>query len=616
MKSRMIRTSSRGAIIAALVLNVLMTGASYGRPGSGNLVSDTTNPGPGTGLSGAGKGPSPVMLGKAGEYAILAKTGISTTGTTSITGNIGASPVAASYITGFSLNAPPSTYSTSATVIGKVYASDYDSPTPANLTTAVEDMMTAYTDAASRAPDYTELGAGDIGGMTLAPAVYKWSTDLLIPSDLTLSGGPYDVWIFQIAGNLTQNSGVKITLHGGALPKNIFWQVAGAATHETTTHFEGILLSQTAIILKTGATVNGRLLAQTAVVLDANTVVQPDMSEAQGAAVISGVVTSGGSTPVAGAKIVLLSGETRIDSTTSDSLGAYALTQVGVGAKQVQAAKAGFGTLTSQVSITSPTQTATVNFSFASAATLTVTVKKSKDGALLPGATLVLWRGSFRVESVKVDSTAKYMFDHLTAADNYSVTASAPDYFPTTATVAVIAGTPKSVTLQLVLKVPGKLKGTVKDKADKPIVNALVLLRRGSATGAILDSARTNASGAYVFDSIVPGTPNYWITVISANGTSTRENIIVASGATVLVDFNFAVTSIDPLLASGARGIRIVRSGSGLALDLGLSPFSRTVSIFGTSGSLKHRLVVPAGESKATVPASLAPVNGFLYQVK
>jgi hypothetical protein len=160
-------------------------------------------------------------------------------------------------------------------VTGKVYASDYDSPTPANLTTAISDLQTALTDAAGRAPDSSEQGAGSIGGMTLAPAVYKWSTDLLIPSDVTLAGGPNDVWIFQVAGDLKMESGVAIVLAGGALPKNIFWQVSGAVDLETTAHFEGVAICQTAIILKTGATANSRLLAETAVVLDANTVVQP-----------------------------------------------------------------------------------------------------------------------------------------------------------------------------------------------------------------------------------------------------------------------------------------------------------------------------------------------------
>ena len=219
--------------------------------------------------------PASVNLGKAGDFVILAKSGISTTGNTAVTGDIGVSPAAATYITGFSLIAPPSTYSTSALVTGKVYAADYDSPTPANLTTSVLDMQTAYTDAASRAPNYTELGAGNIGGMNLAPGVYKWSSNVLIPTNVTLTGGSKDIWIFEIAGNLTLSSSVKVILKGGALPKNIFWQVAGIAGFGTTSHIEGIVLSKTAIVLKTGASANGRLLAQTAVTLDANAVVKP-----------------------------------------------------------------------------------------------------------------------------------------------------------------------------------------------------------------------------------------------------------------------------------------------------------------------------------------------------
>ena len=109
---------------------------------------------------------------------------------------------------------------------GKVYAADYAAPTPSNLTTAIGDMELAFTDAAGRAPDVTELGAGNIGGMTLAPGVYKWGTGLLIPTDVTLTGSATDVWIFQIAQDLTV-AAPRSVLAGGALPKNVFWQVAG-----------------------------------------------------------------------------------------------------------------------------------------------------------------------------------------------------------------------------------------------------------------------------------------------------------------------------------------------------------------------------------------------------
>lgn len=219
---------------------------------------------------------SAVPLGVAGSFAILAKSGISTVPTSAISGDLGLSPAAATFVTGFSLsNDATNTFSTSPQVTGKVYASDYTSPTPTRLTTAVGDMELAFTAAAGRPASTTELGAGNIGGMTLTAGVYKWGTGLLIPSNVTLSGTANDVWIFQIAQDLTLSSGARIVLAGGALPRNIFWQVAGRVELNTTAHAEGIILSQTAITLATGASVNGRLLAQTAVNIDASTVVQP-----------------------------------------------------------------------------------------------------------------------------------------------------------------------------------------------------------------------------------------------------------------------------------------------------------------------------------------------------
>ncbi len=218
-----------------------------------------------------------VNLGTAGNFVILAKSGISTVPTSIITGNIGVSPIDASAITGFALSlSAGSPFATSAQVIGQVYAANYAAPTPVNLTTAVNDMQTAYTDAAGRTgPDFTELGAGQIGGLTLVPGLYKWSTDVLISSDVTLNGGPNDVWVFQIAGKITQANGTQVKLSGGALASNMFWQSFGDVSIGTTAHFEGIILAKTAINLGTGTSVNGQLLAQTAVTLAADTVTSP-----------------------------------------------------------------------------------------------------------------------------------------------------------------------------------------------------------------------------------------------------------------------------------------------------------------------------------------------------
>lgn len=217
----------------------------------------------------------PVDLGTALNYVILAKAGISNVPNSAVTGHIAVSPAAASFITGFSLTADPSNvFSTSTQVTGRVYAADFKPPTPSNLTTAVGDMQLAFTDAAARAPDVVELGAGDIGGMTLPAGVYKWGTGLLIPTDVTLDGGEKDVWIFQIAQDLTVGSGVEVALKGGGLSKNVFWQVSGLVTIGTTAHLEGVVLTQTSVTMKTGASLHGRLLAQTAVSLGGNTVVE------------------------------------------------------------------------------------------------------------------------------------------------------------------------------------------------------------------------------------------------------------------------------------------------------------------------------------------------------
>jgi hypothetical protein len=129
-------------------------------------------------------------------------------------------------------------------------------------------MEAAYTDAAGRAANVTELGAGDIGGMSLAPGVYSWSTGLTIPTDLTLAGGPSSIWIFQIAGTLSISSATQVVLSGGALARNVYWQVAGDTTLGTTSHFKGVILDQTAIVMNTGASLDGRALAQTAITLD------------------------------------------------------------------------------------------------------------------------------------------------------------------------------------------------------------------------------------------------------------------------------------------------------------------------------------------------------------
>ena len=214
---------------------------------------------------------APINLGSAGTFVILSQTGITDVPASAVTGNIGTSPITGA-----------ADLLTCTEVTGTVYSVDAAGPGPCSLmdpvglTLAVSDMQTAYTIAAGLPNPYaTEVGAGNIGGMTLVPGLYKWGTGVYIPTAVTLSGGPNDVFIFQIAQNLTLANGIAVHLSGGVQAKNIFWQVSGQAILGTTSHMEGIVLCKSLIALQTGASINGRLFAQTAVTLQKNAVTQP-----------------------------------------------------------------------------------------------------------------------------------------------------------------------------------------------------------------------------------------------------------------------------------------------------------------------------------------------------
>ncbi|KAJ6583207.1 hypothetical protein B0H10DRAFT_1890208 [Mycena sp. CBHHK59/15] len=219
-------------------------------------------------------GPAPVLLGTAGNFAILAKTGVSTVPNSAVTGNVGVSPATVTSLTGFSLVQDVSRqFWTSTQVNGRLMGATDALPTPGLLTVAVLDMQTAFTDAMNRPmPNFVGLKAGLIGGSILVPGLYKWTTGVTISTGITLSGGPADTWIFQISGTLVQAANVRITLIGGALSQNIIWAVAGTVIVGTNAVFEGNILAKTNVVIGTNAIDHGCIYVQTAVALQKATV--------------------------------------------------------------------------------------------------------------------------------------------------------------------------------------------------------------------------------------------------------------------------------------------------------------------------------------------------------
>jgi len=267
--------------LAGLLMAVSLTGCGGGDDGP-------SNPNSAGNADAAVKGAvsteaSAVKLGSAANYVILATKGVATVPISVVTGNVGVSPAAKDYLTGWSqADDVTNSYATSAQVVapGKLYAANNTGGTTSvDLTTAVSNMEAAYTDAASRTAtndSTTNYKGGALGGEILAPGVYEFGSAVgITTADLTLDGKATDVWIIKMTGALTMAAGKSVTLTGGALAKNVFWQVAGAVTVDANAHFEGIILAKEAITFGNKASVKGRLYSQAAVNLDATTVTVP-----------------------------------------------------------------------------------------------------------------------------------------------------------------------------------------------------------------------------------------------------------------------------------------------------------------------------------------------------
>jgi hypothetical protein len=223
---------------------------------------------------------TPVELGSAaGNFVILAKTGISTVPSSVITGDIAVSPISSAAITGFSLTIDSSNkFSTSTQVVGDIEASDYTDGS--ELTVAVSEMEAAYDNAVERDAtmdntDYKNLGGGEIGGKTLTTGVYTFEVDVTITGgDLTFSGSESDIFIIQTSKSVLQRGSTKVILAGDAKAENIFWSVAGEVRVAAGSHSEGIFLVKKGVTFITGSSLNGRIFSQTAVTLQMATITQ------------------------------------------------------------------------------------------------------------------------------------------------------------------------------------------------------------------------------------------------------------------------------------------------------------------------------------------------------
>jgi len=206
-----------------------------------------------------GGGPAIVPLGTAATYGVLAGSTVTSTGATSITGDLGVSPGTA--VTGF----PPGTVS------GTIHAGN------ASAAQAQSDLTVAYNDAAGQSTGAVSV-SGDLTGLTLAPGLYTSTSSLAISGTLTLNamGNSDATFILQMASTLTTAPGSQIILAGGAVAENVFWQVGTSATLGTNSVFKGTIMADQSITMNTGARLDGRALTRIgAVTLDANAIITP-----------------------------------------------------------------------------------------------------------------------------------------------------------------------------------------------------------------------------------------------------------------------------------------------------------------------------------------------------
>lgn len=224
---------------------------------------------------GAGAAPVAVPLGAASSFAVLAGSGITNTGPTTVNGDVGTFPTTS--VTG----------AASMTITGTNHGGD------AVTQQAKTDLVTGYNNAAGQGP--TTPIAADLGGQTLVPGVYNSASSIGLTGTLTLNGGgdPNAVFVFQAGSTLTTAAASNVSLINGAQSCNVFWQIGSSATLGTGSTFRGTILALTSITVTTGVTVDGRVLARNgAVTLDTDTITRPICASAGPTTTAPGTTTA------------------------------------------------------------------------------------------------------------------------------------------------------------------------------------------------------------------------------------------------------------------------------------------------------------------------------------
>jgi hypothetical protein len=230
-----------------------------------------------TAAGGAGAAVSAVPLGATGSFSVLAGAGITNTGPTRVSGDIGTFPT------------------TSISGLGSLSVGGTNHGGDAVAQKAKNDLVTAYNTAAGQGP--TNPIAGDLAGLTLVAGVYNSASSIGLSGALTLNaqGNPNAVFVFQAGSSLTTASGSHILLTGGAQACNVFWKVGSSATLGTGSTFLGNILALTSITVTTGVTIDGRALARNgAVTLDTDTITTSTCAAKAGTTSATGAV---GATP-------------------------------------------------------------------------------------------------------------------------------------------------------------------------------------------------------------------------------------------------------------------------------------------------------------------------------